>query len=185
MKEIKFKGKEEQKKKECEHNWFDNNLDNTCKCEKCGNPIASNGQNCPVMGFCYPVRGLAEFKVSDDVACTLGAALDEAPAPMPLLLPVNGKIMCEPPESNQIKVSIKAGFAQVVQKTSLVGLKVIAGNTCTCKPGPGIPYVSEGDFVYVRGEAITNHQWAREAFNIEGYPPFILVPVDAVMAVKR
>lgn len=146
-----------------------------CACHEhshgeCGCGMGGNSVPGP-MGLCPP-----------STVSTFPGSRVEFPTP-PSIIPANDTVMCEPPDSTQVKVSLKKGFATVVQKTSLTGLKVIEGNL-GASPRGGV-VIGGGDVVYVRGEAITNHQWAKEVFTIEDGPPFVLVPLNCVMVVKR
>lgn len=97
-----------------------------------------------------------------------------------ILIPVNEKIACTPPESTQMKVKVAGGFGRVEQKTQLTGLKVVFGN----ERAPAMPNVlaPTGCTVYVSGEALAAHAWAKQVYEHEGVK-FIMVPVSMIVLI--
>ena len=95
------------------------------------------------------------------------------------LIPVNEKIACVPPESTQIKVKVQGGFGRVEQKTQLTGLRVLFGNELARGPRVWAP---TGCTVYVSGESLAAHQWAKQIYEHMGQK-FIMVPEAMVVLV--
>lgn len=90
-----------------------------------------------------------------------------------LLRPVNKRVACIPPASNQIKVTVKSAFARVDQKVELIGLEIKYGSD-----------QFDSGVIYISGESATNHAWAKQVYDL-GDGPFILVPEDMVLMYRK
>ncbi len=104
---------------------------------------------------------------------------------MSSLIPVNEKIACEPPESVQMRVKVQGGFGRIEQKTQLTRLKVVFGNESLDGASVLVP---TGAAVFVSGEAVAAHQWAKQVFTYndgDKVLKFILVPLNLVLLVDR
>lgn len=96
------------------------------------------------------------------------------------LIPVNGKIACAAPESVGVRVKVQGGFGRVEQKTALTSLKVVAGNERIWS-APSV-WAPTGSTVYVSGEQLAAHAWAKQVYEHEGVK-FIMVPESAIVLV--
>lgn len=84
------------------------------------------------------------------------------------MISVNNKLMLEPYSgSKKIEASTKTGFATIKQKTTLVGLKLIADGKIPLGREAFIE-VKKGQTVYYSEEVLHASDWSTKLYNLEG-----------------
>lgn len=94
---------------------------------------------------------------------------------------VNGALACRPPEKVTPQIKKSNGTTQVTTRQILVGMEALAAGGFKDKSGADVE-VEAGVTVFVRGEALV-HDWSKAIYELEGLEPFVLVPVEFVLAV--
>jgi hypothetical protein len=89
---------------------------------------------------------------------------------------VNKKIACVPPEAISVKIKQKNGLALAEQRIALFPLTVVYPSKFSDD------VLMPGTVVFVRGEVLMSHAWAKEVYEIEGVK-FVLVPEDLIWAI--
>ena len=102
------------------------------------------------------------------------------------MIATNCKLLLEPYKSDgAIKQTVKSGFATTKQKSSLVGLKLMANGSLYHRNGDVQANMEKGDVVYFKEEDLHTQAWAKTIFNseeIEG--PFIIAEASLAVMVK-
>lgn len=92
----------------------------------------------------------------------------------------NGYLMLKPYEgSRKLETEIKSGFATIKQKTSLVGLELLAD----AKSVNG--NYKKGQIMFFIEETLFTDKWSKKIFTCEGIEDgFVLGPISDVVLVK-
>ena len=100
------------------------------------------------------------------------------------MISVNNKLMLTPYTGvNKIEASVKSGFATIKQKSTLVGLTLLADGMVS--NGKEMKLVAKGQIVYFTEEILHASDWSKKTFNIDGSAElFILAEASYVVAVK-
>lgn len=100
------------------------------------------------------------------------------------MISVNNKLMLTPYTGvNKIEASVKSGFATIKQKSSLIGLTLVADGMVST--GKEMKLVAKGQVVYFSEEVLHASDWAKKTFKIDGSEDsFILAEASYVVAVK-
>lgn len=97
-----------------------------------------------------------------------------------MIISVNNKVVCEPYKSaGAIKSEIKNGFASVIQKKKLVGLKILVDYSDDKRniPSGSIAYILEE-----RLHATPDYQKSLDSDLLD--QPFVLIDFSAISAIK-
>lgn len=97
---------------------------------------------------------------------------------------VNNKLMLEPyTGKNKIEGHVVTGFATIKQKTTLVGLKLIADGKVSV--GKDMIDVKKGQMVYFTEEILHASEWSKKVYSFEDIEiKFILGESIHAVAVK-
>lgn len=86
---------------------------------------------------------------------------------------VNKVVATEPFKEIAAKQKVTGGIAVIDNKVSLVPLKVVFSS----------PLFTAGDIVWVHGDVVSKHRWAKEVYRVNEHE-FILVPEEFVMVAE-
>lgn len=92
---------------------------------------------------------------------------------------VNKKAACLPPENITVKVKQHNGLALAEQRVALFPLIVAYSSHCLGR------VLEPGTKVWVKGEVLVSHAWAKETFEIEKDKKFVLVPEEMIWVVEE
>lgn len=93
-----------------------------------------------------------------------------------MILTFNNFVMCEPYKNkNAIRTEIRGGFATVVQKNTLTGLKVLANADL------GKFQIPEGAMIYVQEELLHDSAFTKKVYKNESDVEFILIPANIIV----
>src|SRR5687767_6434554 len=93
----------------------------------------------------------------------------------------NGLLACEPFPQTSIETKTQKGFTRITTKAKLVATRLVFDYQSVENLEMNMP---EGATVYVNGESLA-HEWASRVFELEGKPPFVLVPFKFVVAAEE
>lgn len=83
------------------------------------------------------------------------------------MIAVNNKLILEPYKGkNKIEAQVSSGFATVKQKSTLIGLKLLADGIVMV--GKDTMSVNKGQTVFFPEEILYAHDWSKKTFNLEG-----------------
>lgn len=97
----------------------------------------------------------------------------------------NNRLMLEPyVGSNKIEaVGVKTGFATVKQKSSLIGLKVMADGLISI--GNHTQEIKAGQVVFYEEEVLYTNGWPKKTYTCTGLKDkFVLAPVNQIVMIK-
>lgn len=97
---------------------------------------------------------------------------------------VNNKLILEPYKSKgKIESKVSSGFATIAQKSTLVGLKLLADGKVMI--GKDMVDVQRGQIAYFPEEVLHAHDWSKKTFHLEGSEEnFIIADSVYVVAIK-
>lgn len=100
------------------------------------------------------------------------------------MITVNNKLILEPYKSKgKIEAQVSSGFASIKQKSTLVGLKLLADGKVMI--GKDAMDVKKGQTVFFPEEILHAHDWSKKTFNLEGSEEkFIVAESIYVVAVQ-
>jgi len=95
---------------------------------------------------------------------------------------INNKLLLKPYEGDRkIKATVSGGFATVTQKSTLVGLEVLADFN---RETEGSPLIKKGDMVYFQEELLYASEWARKTYDCPSIEEkFIIADIGSVVCV--
>lgn len=100
------------------------------------------------------------------------------------MIAVNNKLILEPYKSKgKVEAQVTSGFASIKQKSTLIGLKLLADGKVSI--GKDMVDVKKGQMVFFPEEILHSHEWSKKTFNLEGSEEkFIIAEAIHVVAVK-
>lgn len=100
------------------------------------------------------------------------------------MISVNNKLILEPYKGKgKIEAQVNSGFASIKQKSTLIGLKLLADGRVAI--GKDMLELKKGQTVYFSEEILHSQEWAKKTFNLEGSEDkFILAESIHAMAVE-
>lgn len=101
------------------------------------------------------------------------------------MITVNNKLLLEPYKSKgKIEAKTTSGFATIAQKSTLIGLKIMADGNIAMGREMFIE-VKKGQVAYFSEEILHAHDWAKKTFNLEGSEEkFIIAESSYVVAIQ-
>ena len=83
------------------------------------------------------------------------------------MITINNKLILEPYKGkNKIEAQVTSGFATVKQKSTLIGLKLLADGKVAI--GKDMVDVKKGQTIFFPEEILHAHDWSKKTFNLEG-----------------
>lgn len=100
------------------------------------------------------------------------------------MISVNNKLILEPYKGKaKIETQVTSGFASIKQKSTLVGLKLLADGKVSI--GKETMDVKKGQVVFFPEEILHASDWSKKSFNLEGSEEkFIIADSNHVVAVQ-
>jgi hypothetical protein len=100
------------------------------------------------------------------------------------MISVNSKLILEPYKGKgKAEAQVTSGFASIKQKSTLVGLKLLADGKVAI--GKDMVDVKKGQTVFFSEEVLHASDWSKKTFNIEGSEEkFIIAEALHVVAVQ-
>jgi hypothetical protein len=97
------------------------------------------------------------------------------------MISINSKLILEPYKGKgKAEAEVKSGFASIKQKSTLVGLKLLADGRVTI--GKDMVDVKKGQVVFFPEEVLHIHDWSKKTYNLEGGEERFII-AEAVHAV--
>ena len=100
------------------------------------------------------------------------------------MIAANNKLILEPYKgSGKIESKVSSGFATIKQKSTLIGLKLLADGKVAI--GKDMIDVKKGQTVFFSEEILHAHDWSKKTFNLEGSEEkFIIAEAAHVVAIQ-
>lgn len=100
------------------------------------------------------------------------------------MITVNNKLILEPYKGKgKIEAQVNSGFASIKQKSTLIGLKLLADGKVSI--GKDMVDVKKGQTIFFPEEILHAHDWSKKTFNLEGSEEkFIIAEAVYAVAVK-
>lgn len=100
------------------------------------------------------------------------------------MISVNNKLILEPYKGDgKIKASVNSGFAQIKQKSTLIGLKVLADASINAANSSF--EITKGSTVYIEEEVLHTQDWSKRTYETEDIDgKFIMVDYHYIRIVK-
>ena len=97
------------------------------------------------------------------------------------MIAVNNKLILEPYKGKgKVEAQVTSGFASIKQKSTLIGLKLLADGKLTI--GKDMVDVKRGQVVFFPEEVLHAHEWSKKTFNLEGSEEKFII-AEAIHAV--
>ena len=97
------------------------------------------------------------------------------------MIAVNNKLILEPYKGKgKVEAQVTSGFASIKQKSTLIGLKLLADGKLAI--GKDMVDVRKGQTVFFPEEILHAHEWSKKTFNLEGSDEKFII-AEAIYAV--